>query len=475
MVKFVLNHSLLETEAPAGLLLLDFLRENKRLTGTKEGCREGDCGACMVLIGELHSDASIRYKPVTSCLMPLAECHKKHIVSVEGINHPDQLTPVQEAIVEFGGTQCGYCTPGIVVSLTALLLDPSKSITDDGVKYALSGNLCRCTGYRSLKATRPRLETVRKSTDLKDLIAEGVVPASFLTAPELLKSIPARSGSTDGVSARDSVYRIAGGTDLYVQQGEKIPDAEIDVLADRSDLKGITETDDAFICGALTTFEDFCTHSGLLSMLPGLDRWNLLMASWQIRNRATLGGNIVNASPIADMTSLLLALDAEIVLQDGSLHTRQIPLKSLFLDYKKLAKTPEELVTAVHVPKLVSGVKVNWEKVSKRECLDIATVNSGASLSVSDGIIQSATISLGGVAAIPLTLSKTPEFLIGKPMNPEVIAQAIEVMQSEFTPISDVRGTALYKRLLAQQFLIAHVTTLYPDLVQAEAFYASCR
>ena len=185
VTRFILNDREVETDAPAGLLVLDFLRNRERLTGTKEGCKEGDCGACAILIGELEGD-SLRYQPVTSCLVPLAEVHGKHVVTIEGCNLAG-LNPVQEAIVEFGGTQCGFCTPGIVVSLHGLLLDHAKGLSLDDVKYALSGHLCRCTGYRSLKdcaATLERdlgsrLQANGSASRVPALIAAGALPEYF--------------------------------------------------------------------------------------------------------------------------------------------------------------------------------------------------------------------------------------------------------------------------------------------------------
>ena len=241
--RFILNDREVETDASAGLLVLDFLRNNERLTGTKEGCKEGDCGACAILIGELEGDA-VRYQPVTSCLVPLAEVHGKHVVTIEGCNLAG-LNPVQEAIVEFGGTQCGFCTPGIVVSLHGLLLDHGKGLSLDDVKYALSGHLCRCTGYRSLKdcaATLERdlgsrLQANGSASRVPALTEAGALPRYFTTIPERLRSLRASSPAPATLAADELL--IAGGTDLYVQQGETIPERPVAVLGQRPELKGI--------------------------------------------------------------------------------------------------------------------------------------------------------------------------------------------------------------------------------------------
>ena len=517
-IRFILNDRKVETDAPAGLLVLDFLRNGERLTGTKEGCKEGDCGACAILIGELAGE-TVRYQPVTSCLVPLAEVHGKHVVTIEGCNLTG-LNPVQEAIVEFGGTQCGFCTPGIVVSLHGLLLDNAKGLSLDDVKYALSGHLCRCTGYRSLKDCAATLErdlgsrlpTNVSASRVPALTAAGALPEYFTGIPRRLRALHATSPAP-GAKAGLPMYRspspaeapgpastrsappaagdgqgrpaagdgvrpapelcIAGGTDLYVQQGETIPGQPVAVLGGRSDLKGIRRIGGEFRVGGLTTFEEFGTDSAVIEAIPGIASFNHLIASWQIRNRATLAGNIVNASPIGDFTALLLALDARVVLDHGDAR-RTVPLKEFFRGYKQIDLRPGELLVEVAFADPV-GAQVNFEKVSKRTCLDIASVNSACSVRTEGGTIREAHVSLGGVAPIPLYLQETSRSLRGRTLDVETAWEAVRISQQEIAPISDVRGSAEYKRLLARQLLIAHFVTLFPDRFPAEAFYAGER
>ena len=485
-IRFILNDGEVETDAPAGLLVLDFLRNGERLTGTKEGCKEGDCGACAILIGELAGE-TVRYQPVTSCLVPLAEVHGKHVVTIEGCNLTG-LNPVQEAIVEFGGTQCGFCTPGIVVSLHGLLLDNAKGLSLDDVKYALSGHLCRCTGYRSLKdcaATLERdlgsrLQTNVSASRVPALTAAGALPEYFTGIPRRLRALhatsPAPSGGGpvegDGVRPAPELC-IAGGTDLYVQQGETIPGQPVAVLGGRSDLKGIRRIGGEFRVGGLTTFEEFGTDSAVIEAIPGIASFNHLIASWQIRNRATLAGNIVNASPIGDFTALLLALDARVVLDHGDAR-RTVPLKEFFRGYKQIDLRPGELLVEVAFAD-PAGAQVNFEKVSKRTCLDIASVNSACSVRTEGDTIREAHVSLGGVAPIPLYLHQTSRSLRGRTLDLETAWEAVRISQQEIAPISDVRGSAEYKRLLARQLLIAHFVTLFPGRFAAEAFYAGER
>ena len=264
--------------------------------------------------------------------------------------------------------------------------------------------------------------------------------------------------------------RIAGGTDLYVQQGEEIPDRRVEVLNRRPALKGIRRSGGEFRIGALTTFEEFGADPRVIEAIPRIGAFNYLIASWQIRNRATLSGNIVNASPIGDFTALLLALDARIVLDDGDVQ-RSVSLKEFYRGYKQIDLRPGELLTEVAFADPADAL-VNFEKVSKRTCLDIASVNSACSIRCTGNTIGDAHVSLGGVAPIPLYLHETSQALRGRTLDLETAFEAVRISQQEIAPITDVRGSAEYKRLLARQLLIAHFVTLFPDRFTAEAFYA---
>ncbi len=463
---FYLNDQQIHTTEPAGTLVLDFLRQRAKLTGTKEGCREGDCGACVVLVGELEGER-VLYKPVTSCLMPLGELHGKHVVTIEGLNGAT-LSPVQQALVDEGATQCGFCTPGIVVSLTGLLMQEAAEISTEGVKTALGGHLCRCTGYRSLKASVHHLQaTVGAATGVEALVEGGTLPAYFLEMPPRLRRILPPL-SQEGHAASGVI--IAGGTDLYVQQGEDLPEASVHVLNLHPEMKGIARENGRLRVGALTTFEEFARHPEIVQIIPAIQDYMFLIASWQIRNRATLGGNLVNASPIGDMTVLLLALETLLVLKDGPA-SRTVPITAFYQGYKQLDKTPSEILTEILIPIPFSDTRVHWEKVSKRKCLDIATVNSAIRVRCADGVIQEASLAMGGVAPVPLFMTKTANYLVGKPVSVETVKGMFAIAQDEIAPISDVRGSVDYKRLLVRQFLMAHFARLYPEAVSVEAFY----
>lgn len=472
-IRFLLNDQEILTIEPPGLLVLDFLRHRMRLMGTKEGCKEGDCGACTVLVGELQGD-HVHYRPVTSCLMPVAELHGKHLVTVEGLNL-EHLSAVQEAIVEEGATQCGFCTPGIVVSLTGQLLRKGPAMTAEDIKYALSGHLCRCTGYNSLKRAGQRICRLaaqlqpngKQNGDYIDqLIRMGQLPPHFREAPEKLRRIPPPRPARRKSEETPPIF-VAGGTDIYVQRGQEIPHLPVEVLNLHPEMRGITRRKGKIHLGALTTFEEFADHPLIRRLIPEMPDFMRLNASWQIRNRATLGGNIINASPIGDMTIFLLAQDAVLVLKEGR-RRRTVPMREFYLGYKTLAKEPQEVLAEIIFPEPTSATRINFEKVSKRKYLDIASVNSAIRIVAPDGVIEEVHLSLGGVAPVPLYLRETVAFLTGQPLTPETIRRALSLVQEEISPISDIRGSAEYKRLLARQLVLAHFVKLFPERISVE-------
>ena len=468
MTHFWLNDSEIHTREPRGMPVLDFLRGRHKLNGTKEGCREGDCGACAVLIGELQGD-KVSYRSVTSCLVPLGELHGKHLVTIEGLNLDGGLSAIQQAVVDEGATQCGFCTPGIIVSLTGHLMQVGADLSKTGVKEALGGHLCRCTGYRSLKAVSDHLAgNGASATGVDRLVDAGQLPAYFDGMPARLAAIPERTpaSSAGGDGAADR-FAIAGGTDIYVQRGDDIPDAEVDVLNLMPRMHGIDRQHKHLGVGATTTFEEFANHPDVVAIVPEIKAYMFLIASVQIRNRATLGGNVINASPIGDMTILLMALDARLVLaSDG--RRRTVPMTEFYLGYKEMDRLPGEVLEEILIPLPAAGSRINWEKVSKRKCLDIATVNSAASVVTDGTTIASARLAMGGVAPVPLYLRETSRYLAGKEISAATISGAMRIVQQEISPISDVRGSAEYRRLLARQLMIAHFDRMFPGSVGEE-------
>jgi xanthine dehydrogenase small subunit len=460
MVTFILNNEQVTTGKPAGSSLLDFIRYDMGLTGTKTGCREGDCGACTVLEGTLVN-GTVSYKSVVSCLMPLGNAHGKHIVTIEGIN-TGQLSPLQGAMVNNSAIQCGFCTPGFVMSLMAESLSRSQS-TRDSVIASLSGNICRCTGYKSIERAADESLSFLSGKDISDpvrwLVGQKALPAYFLIIPERL------AGITDHAThPAEGDFRIAGGTDLMVQRAEDLAEAGIITLHDLEELKGITAKDGKCTIGAAVTITEAFTSEVLKKCIPDLPAYARMIASEQIRNMATLGGNIVNASPIGDMSVILLALNADLNINGGK-KMRTVALRDFFLAYKKTDLEKNEYISTITFDYSTEPALFSFEKVSRRTHLDIASVNSAILVRMNGPVIEECHLAAGGVSPVPLYLKKTCNFLSGKEVSSEIVMKAGEVMQEEITPISDVRGSAEYKRLLLRQLLFAHFLKLFPERV----------
>ena len=455
MIKFILNNETIESDLPAGTTVLDFVRYHKNLKGTKIGCREGDCGACTILVGEINGD-SIKYRSMTSCLMPLANANGKHIVTVEGINKPNnELTEVQRAMVDESGTQCGFCTVGFVMSLTGFCLDETEKSCEMAIS-AIDGNICRCTGYKSIERAAESLTKVLNEKNgqsrLSFAVEKGIVPKSFADVKNRLSDLIRENPKSKIQNPKSFV---SGGTDLYVQRPEEMIQAAAENLFDNSELRFIEEIGDSVEIGASVVVTDLLVSPIFQNLFANLYSNLKLVSSTPIRNMATLAGNFVNASPIGDMTVWFLALDASIIFNNN----REISLREFYLDYKKLAKNEDEFVTKIRFRK--NFTHFNFEKVCKRTFLDIASVNTAISLKIENNLIAQAHVSAGGVAPIPLYLRKTSKFLLGKEISDETISEANEILQTEISPISDVRGSADYKRLLLRQLFKAHFVQVF--------------
>lgn len=458
MTTFILNDLAIKTDAHPGTTLLDFIRYGQDLPGTKIGCREGDCGACTVLEGQMDN-GKLHYRSVVSCLTPLGNAHGKHIVTVEGINM-DGCSPVQQAMVDHNGTQCGFCTPGFIMSLTGhtMAYEPSeeKSAID-----SVNGNICRCTGYKSIERAAISISKMLKDKNPEDplswLIQQQFLPPYFKDIPERLSKIKSHQKTEDGAQ-----QIIGGGTDLMVQRPDDIAESSLGLFFDRSDLKGIYRENDHIVIGAAATANDIM-HSDIMNdLIPNLKKHYKLISSDPIRNMGTLAGNIVNASPIADLTIYFLALGANLLLyKDGK--KRQVPLKDFFLDYKKLDIKKGEYIKSVIFPLPAEPFGFNFEKVSKRTHLDIASVNAAAYVKTEQGIIAECRLAVGGVSPVPLFLKKSTAWLTGKNLDASTLKEAVNVLNEEIAPISDVRGSKEYKRLLARQLFFAHFIELFPD------------
>ena len=445
------------------MTLLDFVRYDRQLIGTKIGCREGDCGACTLLMGSLNGD-SVEYKSLTSCITPLGNAHGKHIVSIEGLNLKD-LSPYQQAMVDESGTQCGFCTVGFIVSFAGECLSQRKS-NYESIISAIDGNICRCTGYKSIERASRIIEKGLKHKDLSQLtpwlVEHKYLPPYFTEIPERLKEIK-QQVTVNGAQI------IGGGTDLYVQRPDEIFESEAHLVSDDTSLVGIMDDGEEIHIGASTNTTQIMESELLQSIFPDLRKHMKLVSSTPIRNIATLAGNLVNASPIGDLSIFFLALDSKLEIQHKNGNTRFLKLNEFFHGYKDIDLGEEEFIQCLSFPKPTGISYFNFEKVCKRKYLDIATVNTAMSIQLDNGIITSANLSAGGVAPIPKYLSHTSEYLISKPMEESTIQSALDILQEEISPISDVRGSADYKRLLLRQLVFAHFMECFPETIGIKA------
>lgn len=458
MIEFILNDKPIRTDELSGTILLDFIRKKEKLYGTKIGCREGDCGACTVLVGKPVKH-EIQYQSVVSCLTPLGNITEKHVVTIEGING-EILSPVQSAFINENATQCGFCTPGFVVSLTGFSLSGKKTNTE--AIRSIAGNICRCTGYKSIERAVSiiveKLEEQNPANPLQWLIDYQFIPTYFKEIPKRLKKInPFKEDS-------DALKIMGGGTDLYVQKPDETVETNLNFITNHNQFPGISVRGEKCIIDAACSVTDLLQSKVLNDIIPNLEKYFKLVSSEQIRNMGTLAGNIVNASPIGDLSIMFLALNCELIINAGSRNKKNILLKAFYKGYKLIELAEGEIIESVQFNIPAKGFRYNFEKVSKRTYLDIASVNTAIYLLAEKRIVKDIRISAGGVAPIPLLLLKTAEFLKGRELSVSTIKKASEIILSEISPISDIRGGSEYKKLLLRQLFFQHFIEFFPEL-----------
>ncbi len=470
VLTFYLNDKKISGCFPEGMVLLDLLRESYRLTSVKEGCREGDCGACLVLIGSLQKD-ELNYRTVNSCLYPVGEIQGKQVITLEGLNGKT-ASPLQQAFIDEGASQCGFCTPGFLISLTGYLVNTPAYRHDEAIR-AMDGNICRCTGYKSIeRATlrlqdicgRPGFETDHKTKFLQE---NGLLPAWFGQVKSRLQEIAA--GPAETGLPQEKQQGIAGGSDLLVQKPEALAEADL-FYFNRLHLTTIHEEAGRILIGAGCTVQHLLESELLRNLFPDLPEWLGLISSTPIRNRATVAGNLVNASPIADLAVFFLALDAELHLRSKT-GQRLVSLRHFYKGYKVLDLLPQEIITSIDIPRPPESFIFNFEKIAKRKHLDIASVNSACCLQMQGDIVLSAAISAGGVGPFPRYLAKTSSFWTGRVLTGDHLLQSLQIADGEISTIDDVRGSGRYKRLLLRQLLTAHFLKVQSDLLTPEALY----
>ncbi|TWG33248.1 xanthine dehydrogenase small subunit [Acidovorax delafieldii] len=452
---------------PPDRTLLEVLREDLGNTGTKEGCGEGDCGACTVVLGE-ERDGQLHYSAVNSCIRLAHSVDGMALWTVEDLAEDPLIQPVgdapaaarqaitlhpaQEAMVQCHGSQCGFCTPGFVMSLFGMYQNHvchGRPITRELAQEELSGNLCRCTGYRPIldaaqqMASLPGMavneaEVLQKLKLLRHVALAQAADSAYIAPPTLPDLLAARA-------AHPGAQVVAGCTDvgLWVTKQHKQYSQVLDVTR-AAELRQVAQHADAIHIGAAVTLTD--AFAALTAQWPQLHRFATRFAGLPVRNSGTLGGNVANGSPIGDSMPLLIALRAQVVLASQARGERQLPLEDLYTGYRQNVMAADELLVRIVVPRPSAQERLRAYKISKRFDDDISAVCLVLNLDIADGTVQRASIGAGGVAATPARARQTEAALTGQPWTEATAQRAAAVLQAEFSPISDMRASGAYRR-----------------------------
>lgn len=447
------DQTILASDVEPTETVLSYLRRSG-LTGTKEGCASGDCGACTIMVGRTHGGET-QYHTINSCIAPISQYASHHIVTVEGLAEKNgNLNPVQQAMVDCHGSQCGFCTPGFVMSLTALSEDNSNLPTDSAqrlekVREAISGNLCRCTGYRpildaglqALNSPAPGIKPPSRVPDpsTTDLPGGFYQPASIAELNAAIQQAP-------------EARRIAGGTDLMLEVTQLY--REFSGLIDLTqvpELLVLEENEAHLTIGAAvpyTQIEDFFSARS-----PQLVKLLHRLGSKQIRNSGSIGGNLANGSPIADMPPILMSWDTTLQVGNAEGRQRDISIMDFYRGYRDVDLNPDEYIVSVTIPIAAVNRYHRFYKNSKRIEDDISSVMGAFSFELDNQLIKTARIAYGGMAATPIRLIEVEETLIGQTITPDLIDAACDTASKLLTPMTDVRASAEYRKAMALQML----------------------
>lgn len=445
-VRFILDGDMVEVaDVDPTATLLDHLRYRLGRTGTKEGCAEGDCGACTVLVGELDADGTgVEWRAVNACILFLPMIHGKALLTVESLASDGALNPLQACMAANGSSQCGFCTPGFVMSLYGRAIGGCGH--DLPVEDVLAGNLCRCTGYGPIleaAATTGALarDDAALAQKLRDLAGAETVAGLY---GDRRWFIPRTADAlADLLAAHPDARMVAGATDvgLWVTKGLRVIDTLI-FVGDIAELQTLAETDEGLTIGAGVRYAQ--AHAACARLHPDLGELIRRIGGLQVRNTGTIGGNIANGSPIGDGPPALIALGATLTLR-SHMGRRAMKLEDYFLDYGKQDRRSREYVESVHIPRPAPGAIVHISKLSRRFDSDISAVCGAFRLDMADGVITKARVAFGGMAATPRRAPLCEAALTGQPFTHEAIAAAAEALREDYAPLTDVRGSAAYR------------------------------
>jgi xanthine dehydrogenase small subunit len=446
-------------DAPATRSVLDWLREDQRCTGTKEGCNEGDCGACTVVVGELpeHTDSpdravrGLRLRPVNACIKFLPSLHGKALFTVEDLRGPLGLHPAQQALVDCHGSQCGFCTPGFAMTLWSSYENHCAAGTrPDRAALAdeLAGNLCRCTGYRPiLEAGAQMFDRAPVTLDTAPVIAalRTIADGAPPSAPRTLADLAQR------YVASPKARLVAGGTDVGLWVTKQFRDlGHVIPITEVGELKAISQRDEELRLGAGASLE--AAWGALAAKAPSLTEAWRRFASPPIRHAGTLGGNVANGSPIGDSAPVLMALDAQVELRQGE-RVRRLPLDDFYTGYLANRMEPGEFVQALVVPDAAFTRQLRAYKISKRFDSDISAVFAALAVTLDDGRVADVRLVFGGMAAVVKRAAGAEAALLGQRWNEATLTAAQAALGSDFAPLDDMRASAGYRLRVARNLL----------------------
>ena len=454
-IQFILNDKLIKVkDCDTNVTVLDYLRNYKKLTGTKEGCASGDCGACTSVIVELNAN-KLKYKSVNTCIMFLYNLHGKQLITIEHLEDK-KLHPTQQAMIDNDGSQCGFCTPGFVMAMFGMYKNKIKP-TNNNIDEYLAGNLCRCTGYKAIKnatkkmysygnkdkfsSNEKKITTLLKTINKNDVLIINDKKEFYI--PITLKSLIKRS-------QKKSNFRfLSGGTDLSLEVTKQNKDINsIIYLGNNKDLNYINITKNYLHVGAATPINDLIPK--LKNIYPSFANMFYRYGSIQIRNVATIGGNLASASPIGDSSPALLALNCSLIIQGNK--QREININSFFKGYRKTTLKNNEFIKEIKIP-ILNKYIFKCYKVSKRFDDDISGIFVAFFIKLNKNLIIDIKIAFGGMAETPKLAIKTQKFLIGKKFNFNNILKSKNIIENEFNPISDMRASSQYRKIVSKNLL----------------------